>query len=101
MTVPYAPEQAKHVFHQYTVKVAAGQRDAFVKHLQDNGVGFGIFYPLSIPEQKCYEGMGFKKDWKATDEVKQQVVSLPVHPALTEEDLAEVVRVVNSFEGKA
>ena len=101
VTVPYAPEQAKHVFHQYTVKVAEGQRDAFVKHLQDNGIGFGIFYPLSIPEQKCYEGMGFKKDWAKTDVVKQQVVSLPVHPALTEEDLAEVVRVVNSFRGEA
>ena len=101
VTVPYAPQQAKHVFHQYTVKVAEGQRDAFVKHLQDNGIGFGIFYPLSIPEQKCYEGMGFKKDWAKTDAVKQQVVSLPVHPALTEEDLAEVVRVVNSFRGEA
>ncbi len=101
VTVPYVPEQAKHVFHQYTVKVAEGKRDAFVKHLQDNGIGYGVFYPLSIPEQKCYEGMGFRKDWEITDTVKQQVVSLPVHPALSEEDLAEVVRVVNSFTGEA
>ncbi len=68
-----------------------------MKHLQDNGIGFGIFYPLSIPEQKCYADRGFKIDWKETDAVKQQVVSLPVHPALTEDELAEVVRVINCF----
>ena len=82
-----------------SVKVAEGYRDAFVKHLQDNGIGFGIFYPLSIPEQKCYADRGFKTDWEITDRIKEQVVSLPVHPALTEEDLKEVVRVVNSFHG--
>lgn len=101
ITVPFEASKGKHVYHQYTVKVADGKRDAFVKYLQENGIGFGIFYPLSIPEQKCYEPMGFKKDWAVTDAVKQQVVSLPVHPALTEADLAEVVWVVNGFNPDA
>ena len=101
VTVPFEAEKAKHVYHQYTVKVADGLRDAFLQHLQENGVGYGVFYPLSIPEQKCYEGMGFKKDWKVTDAVKQQVVSLPIHPGLTDEEIAEVARVVNSFRGQA
>lgn len=96
---PFVPDGSGHVYHQYTVLVEEGKRDAFVKHLQENGIGFGIFYPLSIPEQKCYADMGFKKDWAVTDAVKGQVVSIPVHPALTEADLAEVVRVVNSFRG--
>ena len=101
VTVPYEPEKAQHVYHQYTVKVAGGQRDAFVKHLQENEIGFGIFYPLTTAEQKCYAGRGFRTDWPHADTVKQQVVSLPVHPALSEEDLAEVARVVNSFKGEA
>ena len=71
-----------------------------MKHLQENGIGYGIFYPLSIPEQKCYADRGFKTDWTVTDTVKQQVVSLPVHPALTEADLSEVVRVINEFRGE-
>lgn len=96
---PYEPEKAKHVYHQYTVKVPLGQREAFIKHLEKNGIGYGIFYPLSTAEQKCYAGMGFKTDWAVTDDVKQRVVSLPVHPALTEADLAEVARVVNEFKG--
>lgn len=99
VTVPFVPEKAKHVFHQYTVKVVDGLRDAFVKHLQDNGVGFGIFYPLTTAEQKCYEPFGFEKQWKYADEVKAQVVSLPVHPGLTDEEVAEVARVVNAFRG--
>ncbi len=100
VTVPFEPENAHHVYHQYTVKVSEGQRDAFVKHLQENGIGYGIFYPLSIPEQKCYADRGFKTEWAVTDAVKQQVVSLPVHPALTEADLSEVVRVINEFRGE-
>ena len=100
VTVPFEPENAKHVYHQYTVKVAEGYRDAFVNYLQENGIGFGVFYPLSIPEQNCYADRGFKTDWKVTDAVKQQVVSLPVHPALTEEELAEVVRVINEFKAE-
>ena len=98
---PVEPENAKHVYHQYTVKVKSGLRDAFVKHLEANGVGYGIFYPLSIPEQKCYADRGFKTDWPVTDMVKQEVVSLPVHPGLSDEEVAEVARVVNSFRGEA
>lgn len=101
ISVPFEPEKARHVYHQYTVKVAEGLRDRFVQHLQENGVGFGIFYPLSIPEQKCYAEMGFRTDWPVTDTVKQQVVSLPVHPGLTDEEVAEVARIVNSFKGEA
>ncbi|MBR6090425.1 MAG: DegT/DnrJ/EryC1/StrS family aminotransferase [Anaerolineaceae bacterium] len=98
---PIEPDNAKHVFHQYTVKVALGKRDAFVKHLEANGIGYGIFYPLSIPEQKCYADRNFKTEWPVTDKVKQQVVSLPIHPGLSEEDVAEVARVVNSFTEEA
>lgn len=101
VTVPYVPEESNHCFHQYTVKVAAGKRDAFIAHLQANGIGFGIFYPLSIPEQKCYEPFGFNKQWERTDEVKEQVVSLPVHPGLSDEEIAEVARAVNTFKGEA
>ncbi len=96
---PVEPDNAKHVFHQYTIKVALGHRDAFIKHLEANGIGYGIFYPLSIPEQKCYADRGFETEWPVTDTIKQQVVSLPVHPGLTDEEVAEVVRVVNSFRG--
>ncbi len=87
-----------HVYHQYTIQVEAGRRDAFIKHLEANQIGYGIFYPLSIPEQQCYENMAFDKKYLVTDAVKNKVVSIPVHPLLTEKELEEVVAVINKFE---
>ncbi len=96
ITTPAVTRGCEHVFHQYTVKVK--DRDRFVRHLEARGIGYGIFYPLTIPEQQCYGGMGFEEDFPGADEVKQQVVSLPVHPSLTDDDLGEIVRAVNEFQ---
>ena len=86
-----------HVYHQYTIRVGDGKRDAFVKHLEENRVGYGIFYPLTIPEQKCYSSYGFSLDYPAADMLKTQVVSLPIHPGLTEDEIVRVAETVNSF----
>lgn len=88
-----------HVFHQYTVKVENGMRDEFTKHLEKMEIGFGIFYPLSIPEQSCYSNSNFDLKYPVTDNVKMRVVSIPVHPLLTQEDLNKVVKALNSFAG--
>ena len=98
ITTPVNREKSDHVYHQYTIKVPAVHRDAFIKHLEASGIGCGIFYPLSIPEQRCYSEMDFEKEYRVTDKVKQQVLSLPVHPGLSEEDIALVVETINAFE---
>lgn len=98
VALPSQDEGCFHCFHQYTVRVAGGHRDAFVKHLEENGVGYGVFYPLTIPEQACYSGMGFEVMWPAADAAKQQVVSLPVHPQLDADDLRTIADVVNAFQ---
>lgn len=100
ITTPYVPEKARHVFHQYTVLVEEGLRDTFTDYLHQNEIGFGIFYPLTIPEQKCYEGKGFPQHWAVSDKIKREVVSLPVHPSLSEADLSEICCVINAFKGK-
>jgi len=86
-----------HVYHQYTVKILNNQRDSFINHLTENQIGHGIFYPLTIPEQKCYEGFNFKTDYPVSDKVKTEVVSLPIHPALSDDEISKVVDVINSF----
>lgn len=93
--VPKAQEG--HVFHQFTVKMKDSKRDRFTKYLEEKKIGYGIFYPLTMPEQKCYEGMNFILNYTVADIVKRQVVSIPVHPGLTKEDLCYVVECVNSF----
>jgi len=87
-----------HVYHQYTIQIENGKRDAFTKYLEEHKIGYGVFYPLSIPEQKCYENMKFEIKYPVTDSVKNKVVSIPVHPLLTQPELDEVVNVINKFK---
>ena len=86
-----------HVYHQYTIRIKDNKRDAFAKHLSDNEIGYGIFYPLTIPEQKCYSSFGFETDFPISDLVKTQVVSLPMHPGLTDPEIAQGMETVNAF----
>lgn len=95
---PYVSAGAYPVYHQYTVKVKEGRRDDLIRHLEAEQIGYGLFYPTSIPEQPCYREMGLVTEHPVVDAVKQQVLSIPVHPGLSEADVAAVVRAINSFK---
>ena len=90
-------ESIVHVFHQYTIKVDADLRDSFIKHLEENSIGYGIFYPISIPEQKCYNNKFDPSKFTVTDSIKREVVSIPIHPQLTLNDLEFITETINSF----
>jgi perosamine synthetase len=94
---PCATPQTLHVYHQYTIKVKNGRRSSLIERFENNGVGYGIFYPYSIPEQPAYAERGFPAAWPATDEVKTQVLSIPVHPGLTDADVAVVTDIINTL----
>jgi len=98
ITTPFVQDDAFFVYHQYTLRIKNDKRDQFTDYLNANNIGYGIFYPLSIPEQKCYQRFGFNTVWPVTDLIKNQVVSIPVHPGLSEEDLDMIVQVVNKFQ---
>lgn len=98
IATPAVTPGSNHCFHQYTVRVKNGRRDDFIAHLSANQIGYGIFYPLSIPEQACYESFGFDTSYPVTDQIKTEVVSLPVHPGLTDGEVAAVAAAVNAFK---
>lgn len=92
------PENVEgHVYHQFTIRVLENKRDELVKLLEEKGIGYGIFYPLSMPEQSCYREYHFKQEYENTDLIKTQVLSIPIHPALTREELRYVVDALNLF----
>ena len=96
LELPHVPADCKHVFHQYTVKVE--ERDKFVSYLQEKGIGYGIHYPLPVYRQPIYKRLGYGGiSLPVTEELIEKVVSLPVHPALTREDLETIVQVVRDF----
>ncbi len=98
VTVPCVPAGYKHVFHQYTIRVEAGKREALLNHLQERGIGTGIFYPVPVHQQTFYKGeLGYDESLPVAELAAQEVLSLPVHPGLSEEDLQAIVSAVNEF----
>jgi len=96
---PYCDTNGKHVYHQYTLRIKQGRREQFIKLLEENEIGYGVYYPLSIPEQKCYDRYGFSKNYPITDRIKNEIISIPIHPSLTEDEIEKIVNVMNSFGG--
>lgn len=99
---PTVPEGYHHVFHQYTVRVPGGMRDALADHLRAQGIGCGIYYPVPIHQQAYYtQVLGYAVSLPEAERASAEVLSLPVHPALSEEDLATIVAAVNTFMASA
>ena len=97
---PYVPTGSKHVFHQYTVRVPAGRRDALLDHLKERGVGTGVYYPVPIHQQTFYtQQLGYNQHLPESERAATEVLSLPVHPALSQSDLEAIVAAVNEFTG--
>jgi len=89
-----------HIYHQYTLRVKNRLRDTFLKYLSNKEIGYGVFYPLTIPKQKCYAAFDFNKVYPSADMLTEQVVSIPVHPSLTEDEIRTVAGAVNAFNGQ-
>jgi perosamine synthetase len=84
-----------HVYHQYTIRVA--RRDEFAELLRDRGVGTGIYYPIPVHRQKPFEALGYgDQRFPVTERLTEQVLSIPVHPSLTDAEVSTVIDAVNA-----
>ncbi|THV43389.1 DegT/DnrJ/EryC1/StrS family aminotransferase [Glycomyces buryatensis] len=92
---PSVPAGARHVYHQYTVRIA-GDRDGAQRQLKEAGVGSAVYYPVPIHRLAPYAES--KADLPETDRAAAEVLSLPVHPSLTGGDLDRIVDAVRSLE---
>lgn len=94
VTIPQVGEKATHVYHQYTIRVP-DRRDDMLRILREKyRVGAGVYYPVPshrLPSFKQTQGL------PVTETAAQEVLSLPVHPSLSEQDLDRIVTAVNSI----
>ncbi len=94
MLTPTVPPGVVHVFHQYTLRV--NRRDEFVEQLRERGVGSGIYYPIPVHRQKPFVELGYgEQRFPVSDRLTEQVVSIPVHPSLTDDEVSAVIAAVN------
>jgi len=88
---PFVSPQVKHVFHQYTVRVKDGKRNDVMNFLNQEGIGTGIHYPVPIYKQELYQNLGYNDKCPETEKATSEVLSLPVHPSLSVEELEKIV----------
>ncbi|HEU5110076.1 MAG TPA: DegT/DnrJ/EryC1/StrS family aminotransferase [Micromonosporaceae bacterium] len=99
LVTPPVADAARHVYHQYTVRVPGGGRDAAQKALAERGVGSAVYYPTPIHRLRPYltdDGRPGPWDLPETDRAAAEVLSLPIFPALTHEQLERVAEAANA-----
>jgi dTDP-4-amino-4,6-dideoxygalactose transaminase len=96
--LPEDGEGCHHIYHQFTIRVKGGMRDAFLKHINDGGIGAKIFYPVPLHKQPVYKGMFKGLKLPVTERLTKEVISLPVHPGLTDAEFEKMAEVFNSFK---
>ena len=94
ITPPLGPD-VTHVYHQYTLRV--NRRDELVEALRDRGVGTGIYYPIPVHRQKPFVALGYgDQSYAVAERLCAEVVSIPVHPSLTDDEVGQVIAAVNA-----
>ena len=87
-----------HVFHQYTLRIIDADRDALMQHLLDNDIPCAIYYPIPLHSQKAYQDARYKEeDFPVTNQLVKEVISLPMHTELDDEQIAYITNTVLGF----
>ena len=94
--IPRVRENCKHVFHQYTIRVT-DDRDRIVSILNEKGIGTGIYYPIPIHRQTLYKDLGYNETLPVSERLANEVISLPIHPSVTMENLEYISSVLNGL----
>ncbi|MBL1272301.1 MAG: DegT/DnrJ/EryC1/StrS family aminotransferase [Oceanospirillales bacterium] len=99
ITQPIGPDRSMaslkgHAFHLYVIRTS--QRDALQKHLADEGVQTLVHYPIPPHKQQAYSSLN-TDSYPLTEAIHEQVLSLPMSPVLTDDQVRQVVSACNSF----
>ncbi len=95
MVTPFEPEWSRAVYHLYVVRVE--DRQKLLADLAGQNIGAGIHYPVPLHLQKAYAQLGYRiGDFPVTERLAPRIVSLPMFPQLSEQQVERVVAAVNN-----
>lgn len=96
--IPEELSQSTHVYHQYTLKVLDGKRDALKQYLADAEIPSMIYYPLPLQQQEAFIGITrTAESLNIAEELANSVLSLPIHTELTSEQQDLVINYIKDF----
>ena len=97
--LPWEPSWSRSVYHLYVIRTS--DRDGMMQHLKEAGIGSAIHYPVPLHMQRAYASMNYSVgDFPVTESCATEIVSLPMYPQLSLENLEKVVREVQAFCAK-
>ena len=89
-----------HVFHQYTLRIIDADRNGLMQHLLDKGIPCAIYYPIPLHSQKAYADSRYKEeDFPVTNQLVTEVLSLPMHTELDDEQIKFITTSVLEYLG--
>ena len=87
-----------HVFHQYTIRILSGRRNELANFLSELKIPFGIYYPIPLHKQNAYKNKNYKdQSFKNTNTLCDEVISLPMHSELTDDQIHYISSKINKF----
>ena len=95
--IPYRNPHSTHVFHQYTIQVKEGKRDKLKEFLMEKGIPSMIYYPLPAHQQEAYKHYCPQGNFPIAENLCQEVLSLPIHTQLTEEQQDYICTTIAEF----
>jgi UDP-2-acetamido-2-deoxy-ribo-hexuluronate aminotransferase len=96
LVTPRRNADSTHIYHQYTIRIP--RRDELSAFLKDKNIPHGVFYPIPLHLQKAYADLGYNKgDLPVTEAIAEEVVSLPMHPELSADELKFISAALHEF----
>lgn len=102
--LPKVKDGHKHVFHQYTVRITndfVSSREDLMNYLKMNGIGCGVYYPKPLHLHPHFLKMGYKEgDFPVAEKLSKEVLSLPVHPSISDEEVQLIIAKIQTYVRK-
>lgn len=101
ITPDFDANENDHVFHQYVLRILNADRNALMQHLLDKGIPCAIYYPIPLHSQKAYLDPRYKEEqFPVTNQLVQEVIALPMHTELDDEQITFITDSVLEFLNK-